>query len=150
MSYAIFRLTPQHITEFRALNKLYADAFHDPAAYLGEPPSDEYVRELLSQSHVVQLVAMDGESVVAALSAYVLAKHERARAEAYIYDLAVSESHRRQGIATALIDALKPIARQQGAWVIFVQADPPDEPAVALYSKLGTREEVLHFDLPIE
>ena len=28
-----------------------------------------------------------------------------------------------------------------------VQADPPDAPAVALYEKLGTREEVFHFDI---
>ena len=51
------------------------------------------------------------------------------------------------GVATALIEAMKPIARDKGAWVIFVQADPPDAPAVALYDKLGTREEVLHFDI---
>lgn len=31
-----------------------------------------------------------------------------------------------------------------GAYVIFVQADAGDEPAVAPYSKLGTPEEVLH------
>jgi aminoglycoside 3-N-acetyltransferase I len=33
--------------------------------------------------------------------------------------------------------------------VIFVQADYGDDPAIALYSKLGTREEVLHFDIPV-
>jgi aminoglycoside 3-N-acetyltransferase I len=31
--------------------------------------------------------------------------------------------------------------------VIFVQADLQDEPAIALYSKLGSREDVLHFDI---
>lgn len=35
---------------------------------------------------------------------------------------------------------------ERGAFVIFVQADPGDEPAIALYTKLGTREAVLHFD----
>jgi aminoglycoside 3-N-acetyltransferase I len=33
--------------------------------------------------------------------------------------------------------------------VVFVQADLGDEAAIALYSKLGVREEVLHFDLPM-
>jgi len=33
--------------------------------------------------------------------------------------------------------------------MVFVQADPPDAPAVALYDKLGTREEVLHFDISV-
>jgi aminoglycoside 3-N-acetyltransferase I len=32
--------------------------------------------------------------------------------------------------------------------VIFVQADHGDAPAIALYAKLGTREDVLHFDIP--
>ncbi len=37
-----------------------------------------------------------------------------------------------------------------GAYVIFIQADHGDEPAVALYTKLGAREEVLHFDISPE
>lgn len=150
MPYTIHRLTPDHLADFRALNALYAAAFEDPERYLAEPPADEYVRDLLTQRHVVHLVAKDGDAVVGALSGYVLQKHERAQSEAYIYDLAVAESHRRQGIATALIDALKPIARAQGAWVLFVQADLEDAPAVALYTKLGTREDVLHFDISVE
>lgn len=71
---------------------------------------------------------------------------ERARD---IYDLAVAAEHRRQGVATELIAALKPIARMQGAWVIFVQADPTDAPAVGLYTRLGSGEDVLHFDIPV-
>lgn len=34
------------------------------------------------------------------------------------------------------------------AYVIFVQADKGDAPAIALYTKLGRREDVLHFDIP--
>ena len=67
--------------------------------------------------------------------------------EIYIYDLAVAASHRRCGIATALIDALRALAARRGAYVIFVQADHGDDPAIALYDKLGVREDVLHFDI---
>jgi aminoglycoside 3-N-acetyltransferase I len=38
---------------------------------------------------------------------------------------------------------------EKSAWAIFVQADPPDAPAVALYEKLGTREEVFHYDINV-
>jgi aminoglycoside 3-N-acetyltransferase I len=31
-----------------------------------------------------------------------------------------------------------------------VQADYGDEPTIALYTKLGVREDVMHFDLPLE
>jgi aminoglycoside 3-N-acetyltransferase I len=82
--------------------------------------------------------------------AYELDKFEQARREVYIYDLAVRAEHRRQGIATALIASLGEIAVQRGAWVIYVQADYGDEPAIALYEKLGVREAVLHFDIRIE
>nr|WP_281360295.1 GNAT family N-acetyltransferase [Rhizobium sophorae] len=74
-------------------------------------------------------------------------KFEQERSEFYIYDLAVLEKNRRAGVATKLIFALKPIAASRGAKVIFVQADYGDGPAIALYTKLGQREDVLHFDI---
>jgi aminoglycoside 3-N-acetyltransferase I len=61
----------------------------------------------------------------------------------------VAAPHRRQGIATTLIDRLREIARERGAWVVYVQADYGDDPAIALYEKLGVREDVMHFDLPL-
>ena len=61
----------------------------------------------------------------------------------------VAAAHRRQGIATALIEELKHIAAARGAYVIFVQADLGDDAAIALYEKLGAREDVLHFDIAV-
>jgi aminoglycoside 3-N-acetyltransferase I len=78
-----------------------------------------------------------------------LQKFEQERSEVYIYDLAVAAPHRRRGIATALINELKGVARVRGADIIFVQADLEDEPAIALYTKLGVREDVLHFDISV-
>jgi aminoglycoside 3-N-acetyltransferase I len=92
---------------------------------------------------------MDEGAVVGGLAAYELRKFEQERSEIYIYDLAVADTHRRRGIATALIQELKKIAALRGAYVIFVQADIGDEPAIALYTKLGVREDVLHFDIAI-
>ncbi|MDX2183208.1 MAG: GNAT family N-acetyltransferase, partial [Gemmatimonadaceae bacterium] len=69
------------------------------------------------------------------------------RSEIYLYDLAVDAAYRRRGIATAMIRELQRVGESRGAWVVFVQADPVDAPAVALYTKLGRREDVLHFDL---
>ena len=96
---------------------------------------------------MIVLVALIKDRVVGGLVAYELEKFEQPRSEIYIYDLAVDESWRRQGVATALIDELRRNARERGAWVIFVQGDYGDDPALALYDKLGTREEVLHFDI---
>src|SRR5690606_36204953 len=117
--------------------------------YRGARPDDAYLRDLLAAPTVIALVAEHAGEVVGGLCAYVLPKFEAARSEVYIYDLAVAERWRRQGIATGLIEALKPIAAGRSAWVIFVQADRQDDPAVALYETLGVREESLHYDIPV-
>ena len=48
------------------------------------------------------------------------------------------------------IHHLRGIAGRCGAWVIYVQADYGDEPAIALYTKLGVREDVMHFDIAVD
>lgn len=143
------RLGPEDVTPFRDLQRVFADAFEDPDSYLSRPPSDAYVRRWLASPSAIALVALDAGEVVGGLAAYVLEKFEQERSEIYIYDLAVAERARRRGIATALIRELQALAQQLGAWVIYVQADHGDEPAIRLYESLGTREEVLHFDIPV-
>lgn len=133
----------------RAMLALFADAFEDPDAYLARQPDDAYLARLLASDGFIAIAAMDGKTVTGGLAAYVLHKYEQARSEIYIYDLAVDAAHRRQGIATAMIAELQRLAAQRGAWVIFVQADYGDDPAVALYTKLGSREDVMHFDIPV-
>jgi aminoglycoside 3-N-acetyltransferase I len=96
---------------------------------------------------VIVLVALIGDEVVGGLVASELAKIEREWNEIYIYDFAVAEAHRRRGIANRLINDLRDIGRERGAWIIYVQADYGDEPAIALYAKLGVREDVMHFDI---
>lgn len=146
---SIVRLKPADIERFRELNMVFSEAFADPSTYGGEPPPDEYLRRLLAKEHVIALVALVEDAVVGGLVAYVLDKFERARREIYIYDLAVAEAHRRQGIASSLIEHLREFAATLEAWVIYVQADYGDDPAVALYTRLGVREDVMHFDIPV-
>ncbi|HEY8564050.1 MAG TPA: AAC(3)-I family aminoglycoside N-acetyltransferase [Beijerinckiaceae bacterium] len=148
--FTVSRLGPADVSLLRALNGLFGSVFTEPETYGAAPPSEAYLRDLLAQDHVVVLVARAGGDVVAGLVAYELQKFERMRREIYIYDLAVAEEYRRRGIATALIAHLTGIARDRGAWVVYVQADHGDDPAIALYSKLGTREDVLHFDIAVQ
>lgn len=131
------------------MNRLFGEVFDDRESYGAHPPDDGYAEALLARPDTVLLVAEADGAMIGALAGYVLPKFEQARSELYIYDLAVVESWRRHGIATALIEETRRIAREAGVWVIYVQADtqPEDEPAIALYDKLGTREEVLHFDI---
>ena len=146
---SIHILSPCDVGLMRAINALFGVAFDDPASYGGAAPAGAYLQRLLAKPHFIALAAMDGDAVVGALAAYELEKFEQQRSEIYIYDLAVAESHRRQGIATALIETLRAIGAKRGAYVIFVQADYGDDPAIALYEKLGIREDVMHFDIEV-
>jgi aminoglycoside 3-N-acetyltransferase I len=150
MSFTVKQLSAGDLPAMHGLLATFGEAFGEPHTYQGAVPSDDYLRGLLAKPHFIALAALDGDRVVGGLAAYELEKFEQARSEIYIYDLAVLESHRRQGIATALIRWLQRIGKQRGAYVIYVQADLPDEPAIRLYQSLGTREEVLHFDIPID
>lgn len=129
---------------------LFGEAFDEPDRYDSARPNKDYSQKVLSNELFVSLVAMKGECVVGGLVAYELPKLEQERSEFYLYDLAVSAKDRRQGIATALIDELREIAAARGACIVFVQADYGDEAAIALYTKLGVREDVMHFDIAVD
>lgn len=148
-AYRIQRLTADDLPRMHALLSVFGEAFDEVETYGAARPDDAYLRRLLGSDTFIALTALKGEEVVGGLAAYELPKFEQARSELYIYDLAVAAAHRRRGIATALILALRELAAERGAYVVFVQADHGDDPAIALYTKLGTREEVLHFDIPV-
>lgn len=147
-----------HLTDIRQLGaadvplmrdvlSLFADAFDDRRTYLSQQPDNAYLSGLLGDENFICIAACDGPRVIGALAGYVLRKFEQARSECYIYDLAVDAGCRRQGVATGMIAELREIAVARGIYVIFVQADYGDDPAIALYTKLGTREDVMHFDI---
>ncbi|MBV8727276.1 MAG: AAC(3)-I family aminoglycoside N-acetyltransferase [Candidatus Eremiobacteraeota bacterium] len=147
--FTIRLLSSNDIHLMEAMLTMFGDAFGDKDTYNSARPDSNYLAELLGRENFIALVALSDGVVVGGLAAYVLDKFEQARKEIYIYDLAVSEAHRRLGIATALIHSLKRIAKQRGANVIFVQADYGDDAAIALYTTLGEREAVLHFDIAV-
>jgi aminoglycoside 3-N-acetyltransferase I len=132
-----------------AMLEMFGEAFDEVETYSRARPSKHYLERLLGADHFIALAAMKNGLTVGGLAAYELRKFEQERSEIYIYDLAVAPAHRRKGIATALILELKKIAAARRAYVIFVQADVGDAPAIALYRKLGTREDVLHFDIGV-
>jgi aminoglycoside 3-N-acetyltransferase I len=149
MSFAIRELKPGDAALLQRLSSAFGEIFNEVDTHTSAPPSPAYLERLLAGDTFIALAALKGEAVVGGIAAYELRKYEQARSEIYIYDLGVAAGHRRQGIATALIEELRKIAAARGAYVIFVQAELADAPAIALYTKLGRREDVLHFDIPV-
>ncbi|NJL01573.1 MAG: AAC(3)-I family aminoglycoside N-acetyltransferase [Spirulinaceae cyanobacterium RM2_2_10] len=145
----IQQLAASDTEQMIALLTLFGEVFEDMETYSSAPPSPAYLQRLLGSDAFIALAALKQEHLVGGLAAYELQKFEQERREIYIYDLAVATAHRRQGIATALIRELQRIAAARAVYIIFVQADRGDEPAIALYTSLGVREDVLHFDIPV-
>jgi aminoglycoside 3-N-acetyltransferase I len=148
---SIRRIAPDDVALMEPLLDMFGEAFDDSESYSAKRPSLEYQRKLLASDYFIAIAAFRNDELAGGIAAYELKKFEQERSEIYIYDLAVAASCRREGIATALIEELKKIAAERGAYVIFVQADTgiEDEPAIALYTKLGVREDVLHFDIAV-
>ena len=150
MTYTYRCLSSADVDVLKELMRVFGEAFNERVTYQGAVPSDDYLRRLLSRPHFIVVVALNDAEVVGGLAAYELEKFEQDRREIYIYDLAVAEQHRRRGIATKLIRELQRVARGRKAYVIYVQADREDDPAIRLYESLGTREDVHHFDILVE
>jgi aminoglycoside 3-N-acetyltransferase I len=145
----ILVLEPADTPVMKDMLALFGEAFDEVETYGRARPGRAYLEHLLGRDHFIAIAALKDGALVGGLAAYELQKFEQERSEIYIYDLAVAREHRWRGIATALIEELRTVAAARGAYVIFVQADHGDEPAIALYTKLGTREDVLHFDIAV-
>jgi aminoglycoside 3-N-acetyltransferase I len=148
--FSIRVLGPDDVSLMEKLMTIFGKAFDELDTYTKQKPNRAYLRSLLGRDTFITIAAViDGEPV-GGLTAYQLHKYEQERSEIYLYDLAVAEEFRRQGIAVSLISELRKIASKRGAYVVFVQADAGDEAAIDLYSKLGKREEVFHFDINVK
>ncbi len=141
MNVTVSRLTARDLSKLKALNDLFGVVFNDPASYLSNQPSDDYLKRFLAaRNHIVLVAERDGR-VVGGLVAYCLMKFERERTEIYLYDLAVAEALRRHGIGRKLVDELRRVAKVLGAYIVFVQADEGDE-AVTFYEALHPAENI--------
>ena len=140
-------LTATDVSLAREMLAMFSIACDDAVAYVSHPPSDDYVLRLLGSSNFIAIVAVDGTRVVGGVVAYVLAKLEQERSEIYVYDLAIDAEYRRRGIATSLIREVQTVGDRLGAKCVYVQAFPEDEAAVSLYAKMGSRRDVVHFEL---
>ena len=150
MAYQLKQLGPNDLELMHSLLDCFGEEFNERETYNSNRPDDGYMRDLLGSDTFIAVVAYIGSKVIGGLAAYELKKFEQKRSEIHIYDLAVAEPYRRTGIATSLIEQVKLIGKSRGAWLVFIQADYVDEPAVNLYTKLGIKEEILHFDIPLE
>ena len=92
---------------------------------------------LLADPRTFMLVAFDAERPVGLVLAHELPRRHGERARLFVYEVEVAESHRRRGIASALLARLAELARESGIGTGFVLTEPANGPANALYRSAG-------------
>jgi ribosomal protein S18 acetylase RimI-like enzyme len=99
---------------------------------------------LLADPRTLLLVAFDGERPVGFVLAHELPRRHGDRANLFVYEVDVAESHRRRGIASALLARLGALARERGIRAGFVLTEPDNGPANALYRDAGGATEAVN------
>lgn len=94
-------------------------------------------REYLADPRNVFLVAYDGRRAVGFLRGTALRPVHSRHPQLFLYELGVARSHRRRGIATALVHRLLRHCRRRGFEEVFVLTSPAHRAAVRLYRSTG-------------
>jgi ribosomal protein S18 acetylase RimI-like enzyme len=94
---------------------------------------------LLDDPNTIVLVAFDGERPVGLTFGYELDRRHGDERILFIYEVDVDEAHRRQGIATRLLEEILRLAAEDGIRDAFLLTQPDNVPANAVYEKLSGR-----------
>jgi GNAT superfamily N-acetyltransferase len=107
-------------------------------------------RLLNSQDGLNALVAISGEELVGLAHYYWTPSTWTKHKDLYLEDLFVSPSHRKKGVADALIERLRTIASAAGAKKLHGQTHKDNLIARQLYGGLGTQSEFLVYEKELE
>jgi len=118
-------MTRAHLKSVHAIE---CDSFSDPW------PVEEILFEM-EQEHSIPLVALIGEEV----AGYVTMRHFVN--EGHICNIAVTENHRKKGVASALVQGLIDAATARNMIGITLEVRIGNRAAMALYHKFGFKVE---------
>jgi aminoglycoside 3-N-acetyltransferase I len=141
---SIEKLSSRKLDEFIELIRVFEDVFEMKNFNL---PAAAHLQSLLDNPGFLVFVAKFRDKVIGGLTVYILDQYYSGKPLAYIYDLAVSVAHQRQGIGKKLILYLTEYCRKNGFEEVFVQADKIDDYAIDFYrtTRPTNEEQVVHF-----
>jgi aminoglycoside 3-N-acetyltransferase I len=106
------------------------------------------VAQFLKRPDQYFIAAIKEDQPIGFALAYELERIDRPHPMLFLYEIGVIETHRRRGVATAMIESLKEICRERGAFKIFVIAAASNSAALRLYDSTfgdaGRRESVVY------
>ncbi|HSJ70119.1 MAG TPA: GNAT family N-acetyltransferase [Acidimicrobiia bacterium] len=125
--------------EIRRLDPDDATLVLDAAYLFDSEPTPAWTSEFLARDDHHLLVAfIEGEPVGFVSGVEIV--HPDKQNEMLLYELGVDENHRRRGIGTKLVEALKALAIERGSRGMWVVIDDADEVAASTYLTTGATE----------
>jgi aminoglycoside 3-N-acetyltransferase I len=100
----------------------------------------DYMHKFLKQEKNVLIVASEQGRPAGFALAYRLDRVDRDQAMMLFYEIAVLESHRRRGIAAAMVNRLKEICRHHKVMKMWVCTSKSNAAAIHLYRSTGRRQ----------
>lgn len=94
-------------------------------------------REFLADERHHMVVAVDDGVVVGFLSCVHYIHPDKPRPELWLNEVAVAPTHRRRGIASALLREAFALGRRLGCGEAWVLTEPDNVPALGLYTSAG-------------
>jgi ribosomal protein S18 acetylase RimI-like enzyme len=137
----------------KLLHRSNSDAFKNVASDVFDNKIEpQLVREFLDDPRHHIAVALDGTLMVGMASAvhYV---HPDKPAQLFVNEVAVSESHQKQGVGSKLLSLLLSRGRELGCTEAWVATEQDNIAARALYAKAGGEEDsaqVLMYTFPLK
>lgn len=142
MDYTIKKLLPTDVDLAKAL----IETWHiDDGATQVIYPREKYLSKMLSKKTFHTYVALVNDKVVGGLTAYEMDMFDTEETEMFLFEIGVSKAARQQGIATALIEALKKTCLEKHITIIFVATSIDNEIAKKLYANTGGALEITSF-----
>lgn len=109
-------------------------------ALFDEPPHLPSIQRFLDEpTHHLLLAYQDSVNEPIGFVSGVEMTHPDKGTEMFIYELAVHESYRQRGAATALLNELAEIAQAQGCYGMWVLCDHDNTAGIASYDKAGAQ-----------
>ena len=85
----------------------------------------------------VLLVAYANGTTCGCIYAYILTSPHKPHPEMFLYSVDTFGNYRRQGVASALIEHMKSVAKENGCKEMFVMTNDNNKAAMQLYEKTG-------------
>lgn len=106
-------------------------------------PREKYLSRMLGKKSFHAYIAMVQEQVVGGLTAYEMDMFDAEESEMFLFEIGVNKEYRQQGIATALIEALKQTCHEKHIRIIFVATSLDNKAAKQLYAATGGNLEII-------